>query len=465
MKTVIKCVKQHSLKVCNIEELYYIAKQYTTVKNYVYSRYSGINSIGILFDYKKQIRDVWVKTKFAEQWKLPARYWKLALDEAISNIKTEWSNVKNRVKSAVLKNDNITKDERVFILYILKSDELLQNILTYNDFIKPETIKELRIREKYIFNLIRRYIRQYKGNIPYSYKSSSFMIDADMYKYSHTDEQLKIFIQGINRGKRIEVTLKDKNIHKGNLRIIMKDNSLEIHRTKEVKVKEVLREEKIIGIDKGYRCLIATSENSFYGEKLNEFLSKETERLNVVNSKRNKLWALMKKHEAEGNTIKANNILFCNFGKKKYNDKKQLFDFKVKSYINKELNRFIHIDNPSEIIFEDLSFVNWTDRYPRHVKRKLSRWIKGYIQERINYKASLKNIIITKVNPAYTSQFCYKCGALGKRSNEMFECSMCGKIHADFNASCNIKARKDIKEITVYTPYKKVREILIAKPA
>lgn len=465
MKTVIKCIKQHSLKISNIEELYYIAKRYTTVKNYVYSRYSGINSMGILFDYKRQIRDVWVKTKFAEQWKLPARYWKLALDEAISNIKTEWWNINNRVKSAVLKNANITKDERIFILYILKSDELLQNILTCKNLIRPETIKELSIREKYIFNLIRRYIRQYKGNIPYSYKSTSFMIDADMYKYSYTDEQLNIFIQGINRGKRIEVTLKDKNIHKGNLRIIMKDNSLEIHRAKEIKVKESLREGKVVGIDKGYRCLIATSENSFYGENLNEFLSKETERLNNVNSKRNKLWALMKKYEAEGNVIKANNILFCNFGKKKYNNKKQLFDSKVKSYINKELSRFIHTDNPSEIIFEDLSFVNWTDRYPKHVKRKLSRWIKGYIQERINYKASLEGIMITEVNPAYTSQFCHKCGALGKRSNEVFECSNCGKIHADFNASCNIKARKNIKEITVYTPYKKVKEILIAKTA
>ena len=465
MKTVIKCIKQHSLKISDIEELQSIAKQYTTVKNYVYSRYSGINSIMILFDYKKQIRDVWVKTKFGQQWKLPARYWKLALDEAISNIKSEWSNVKNRVKAAALKNDNITEDERFFILYILKSDKLMQNILILKDFIRPETIKELSIREKYIFNLIRRYIRHYKGKIPYAYESTSFMIDEDMYKYSQTDKQLNIFIQGLSRGKRIEVTLKDKNLHKGNLRIIMKDNSLEIHRAKKVKVKENQHKEKIIGIDKGYRCLIATSENSFYGEHLNEYLSKETERLNEVNSKRNKLWALMKKYEEEGNVIKATNILFCNFGKKKYNDKKQRFDSKVKSYINKELNRYIYIDNPSEIIYEDLSFVSWTDRYPKHVKRKLSRWIKGYIQQRINYKASLKDIIITKVNPAYTSKFCHKCGALGKRSNEMFECFNCGRIHADFNASCNIKGRKNIKEITVYTPYKKVKEILIAKYA
>ena len=40
------------------------------------------------------MRDEWVKTNFAEQWKLPARYWKLALSEATGNIKSQWSNIK-----------------------------------------------------------------------------------------------------------------------------------------------------------------------------------------------------------------------------------------------------------------------------------------------------------------------------------------------------------------------------------
>jgi len=409
MKTVVKCIKQHSFEMDNMEELNYIAQKYTTVKNYVYSRYSGINNMGILSDYKKEIRDIWVQTKFAEQWKLPARYWKLALDEAISNIKTEWSNVKNRVKLAVIKNNNITKEERNFILYILKVNELLQNILTYKEFIRPVAIMELNIREKYICNLIRRYIRCYKGTIPYSTRCSSFMIDADMYEYKHIDGVLHIFIQGVNRGKRINISLKDRNLHKGNLRIIIKNEVIEIHRSKDVEVKQNWIKEKVIGIDKGYRCLIATSENSFYGEKLNEYLTKETERLSEVNANRNKLWALMEKCLSERDLVKYNNILLHNFGRKKYNNNKRKFDSLVKSYINRELNKFIENEKPSEIIYEDLTFVSWQDRYPKHVKRKLSRWIKGYIQQRINYKGALKNILLTKVNPAYTSQFCYKC--------------------------------------------------------
>lgn len=99
MDTMIKTVKQYSYKLDDniIKELLFIGNQYKNVKNYVYSRFSGINSI-LLIEQHRQIRDEWVKTKFAKQWKLPARYWKLALSEAMGNIKTEWTNIKKRIK-------------------------------------------------------------------------------------------------------------------------------------------------------------------------------------------------------------------------------------------------------------------------------------------------------------------------------------------------------------------------------
>jgi hypothetical protein len=277
----VKTVRQHSLAVSSIDEIKDIAEAYTIVKNYVYSRYSGINSLLLLTSYRKNIRDEWVKHNFAAPWKLPARYWKMALDEAVSNIKTEWSNTKHRVKIAVINNENLTEDERSFILYILKADSILYSILHREDFKIPEKIKKLTIREKYICKLIRRYIRKYKGSIAYSHNKTSFMIDNDMYEYKFIDNNLNIYIQGFNRGQRIEVKLKDRNKHKGNIRVIIKDNAIELHKAKYIKVKNEERtEEKSIGIDKGYRCLIATSEKKFYGEKLNDFLSRETERLN-----------------------------------------------------------------------------------------------------------------------------------------------------------------------------------------
>lgn len=179
IKGIPRTVKQHSFPINNkdFEEIKLIAKRYRDVKNYVYSRYSSVHSLLILKNYKKVIRDVWVQTKFAEQWKLPARYWKLALDEAISNINSLWSNAKNAVKKALRNNPNVTDDEKNY------ADELLHAVLIRGDFKKTKKIGELKIREKYVHNLIRRYIRKYKGSIPYSHKETVFMIDAPMYKY------------------------------------------------------------------------------------------------------------------------------------------------------------------------------------------------------------------------------------------------------------------------------------------
>ena len=273
MKTVAKDIKQHSKKISSIEELKSIAASYATVKNYVFSRYSGINSLKILATYKKDIRNIWVESKFAMLWGLPARYWKNALDEAISNIKTEWSNIKIRVKEIVRKNSNLTEDEKYFIYYILKSNSILQAILTHKNFVKPEKIVNLIIREKYVYNLIRRYIRRYKGNIAFSKKKRSFMIDSPMYKYKTIDKENVIEITGLKKLHRIDVVLKDKNIHSGNLRIVIEtDDSIIIHRLKQVKVCENNNPSNILGVDKGYTSLFATSSCTFYGENSSQLL-------------------------------------------------------------------------------------------------------------------------------------------------------------------------------------------------
>ncbi|MCB2291064.1 transposase, partial [Clostridium sp. CS001] len=112
------------------------------------------------------------------------------------------------------------------------------------------------------------------------------------------------------------------------------------------------------------------------------------------------------------------------------------------------------------IVMEQLDFVNWNDKYPKSIKRKLSRWIKGYIRKRLEYKCDLNSIEYSYINPAYTSKVCTVCGEFGVRNDDVFTCSKCGKSHSDTNASKNILKRKYDKEITLYTNYKKVKEVL-----
>ncbi|MCB2291823.1 hypothetical protein LGK97_19145, partial [Clostridium sp. CS001] len=139
MDTIIKTVKQysHELDEETLKELKFIANKYKNVKNYVYSRFSGINSIPLL-GKERQIRDEWVKTKFAEKWKLPARYWKLALSEAMGNIKSQWSNIKRRIREQIKVNGNLSNEDKHYINYILKFDNYYYKVLTNQIFNIPK---------------------------------------------------------------------------------------------------------------------------------------------------------------------------------------------------------------------------------------------------------------------------------------------------------------------------------------
>ncbi|MGL6108064.1 zinc ribbon domain-containing protein [Romboutsia sp.] len=425
------------------------------VKNYIYSRYSGINSI-LLLGKDRKIRDEYVMTKFYEQWKLPARYWKLGLSEAISNIKSGWSNIKLRIKAQVKENDNLKNDDKHYINYILKSNELYHSILTRKEIEIPKVFKDKELNYQYLNNLIRRYTRKYKNKIPYSNKNTTFSIDTGLYSY----KEGYINITCAKKGKRLPIKLTDRNIRNNTLKVKIIDDKLEIHCPLKVETKKHKDFVNTIGIDKGYKYLFAVSSGKLYGENLNHYLNKETERLNKINSTRNRFYALYKKNLELGNINKANNILENNLGKTKYIKNKLKHDKTVKSYINYSLNQLIKEEKPKEIVMENLDFVNWNNIYPKSIKRKLSRWIKGYIKERIEYKCDYNNINYTYINPAYTSKVCNICGRFGKRDNDVFECSNCGKLHSDINASKNILNRKYDEEISLYTKFIKVKSIL-----
>jgi len=184
MDTVIKNIKQYSsqLNKETLDELQFIANQYKSVKNYVCSRYSGINSIPLL-GRDRQIRNEWTRTKFAKQWKLPARYWKLALSEAMSNIKSQWSNIKIKVKKQVKVNNNLLNEDKHYINYVLKFDNLYHKVLTNKSFDIPNIFQDKGLKYKYLNNLIRRYTRKYKGKIPYSRVGKAFSLDEGLYSY------------------------------------------------------------------------------------------------------------------------------------------------------------------------------------------------------------------------------------------------------------------------------------------
>jgi len=81
----------------------------------------------------------------------------------------------------------------------------------------------------------------------------------------------------------------------------------------------------------------------------------------------------------------------------------------------------------------------------RRFNRKLNSWPFWKLRQYIEYKANWRGIQVVEVSEAYTSQRCWRCGAIGVRSGKhhgLFECPRCGlRENADRNGAFNIGRR------------------------
>lgn len=347
----------------------------------------------------------------------------------------------------------MSEEDKHYLYYVLKVDKYYQGILERKQL---ELTKEFKVDRKRLDNLLRRYTYRYHRRPPKYENSKVITLTEDMYRYSKG--QLRIM--GRTKGKPIVLDIKETNQLKGTIKLVIYDkNHIEVHGVVEIKPKQHTDYINEVGIDKGYSSMIATSTEREYGTELGKLLSKETERLSEKNKKRNRIRQQVKDLIQEGNLVKARRIEENNLGTVKYSNQYRRSKERIKSYINHEINQFLQEEKPKEIVLEDLTWVGKNTKY-KGVNRKLSSWCKGYIDERIVYKAEYNSVELTYINPAYTSQICSKCGRKGIRSNKVFTCSNCGKQDADINAAKNIRMRKKDTRIGKYTSAKEVARLL-----
>ena len=161
--------------------------------------------------------------------------------------------------------------------------------------------------------------------------------------------------------------MKDERVFKGNL-IIKWNNYLTVFGTKKFESKTMFEIENPVAIDKGYKKLIATDKNTFYGTEyssLNKILiDKQVQKL----KNRSRLFQIAKRHKETGNFKKAENIFKNNLGKIKQNRFTKKIRKRSKNYINKEVNDFFDKEKPTEIIKEDLTWETYKNKKKRFYK-------------------------------------------------------------------------------------------------
>ena len=470
MKRTIKIKANCSNKEA---EILLIGTVQRNIKNYVWSRYSGISSL--LKQSGWTIRDELIQKNLLSK-KITKTFSRVAIENSASTIKSNWTTTKKKIKRAIAQNENLTKDDKHYLYLCLKHTPTLYNILNYKkvDY-ATDYLKDLKIDVHRLNNLLRRYVRRYKtkshtnkANVILTSNLYKFNLNNNTFSFTGKKKNSKVIISLIGNIPKLKGTLELVKNQKSN------QYYLHVPLDRIISKKEMTAESEILGLDVGMTDLITLSNGSVYGANSSELFYTLSD--NLVNKNRSRLFSYKRQLEERISTEqdqskkslleqKLKNLENNNLGSKKRNSKISKYKSRIVSHINHELNKMVKDEDLKEIVREDL---NWSSKKSkkknkRNVSRKqqnrFSTWTKGVLLERLSIKLAEKGITETIVNPAYTSQVCCRCNHLGDRKGKEFKCSNCNlSIDADFNASINIKKRKFIKEINIDTLYKEVKK-------
>lgn len=375
------------------------------------------------------------------------------------------------------------KEERHYLFYLLKQPKHIQALMQRKNFV---TDKEFNVRTEYLNKYLHKILRhEFKNNkIPQLKKPllRTDVVTAKIQEYENPKRFSHVLkLSTINKGKRVIIPFNPNKWAKNffdkrkNCFIICPDaqGNLHIHIPIEEEQKENNNTQEI-AIDKGFRNLLVDSNKQKYGENWNDIEKKLDNKFQKKQKQRNKLYALRKElhkkyQETKDKQLyrKIKRLEKYNLGKKKFNKNKIKTQETIKNNVHHAVNNFI-TSNPElkTIVLEKLDKFDNGKKYSKKSNRLLNQWKRGFLKDKLTFISQLKSLELAYQNRAYTSQECSNCGYVHKdnRRSERFTCTQCKyKEDADVNGALNILSRKYDSEISLHTPYKKVKEILLKR--
>ncbi len=380
----------------------------------------------------RTIRDQWVKE--GGDFGVSANAWKETLRDAVGDIKASREAAKEKVKQAVRQRTSCKKElKRLYTL--LKCDRWMED------------------------SFLRRQMRKhFKHGVNHTH--NQIIVRADMCKTFDLNGQCWLKVPSLVPRKTIQLPLNTtmEFAPMGTLRIILKNGVVEVHSQYDVEVVDDCGT-KTVGVDKGYTEAFVDSEGDAFGEGLGELISNESDYLNQKYKNRNKLRSVANKKPN-----KRQNIIKNNLGRKKLDKRQDRQKAKLKTVIYTGAHKLV--DKAGLIVCEDLTSPIQSKRnYGKKTNRRLNTWTKGILADALKTVSQRRCSTLQVVNAAYTSQMDSFCHGLlvGTRKGDKFHRENGDVMQSDYNAARNVLARNEDTEISLFTPYKKVREILQAR--
>jgi IS605 OrfB family transposase len=411
----------HKLNQGKCRALLEQAKRLGVIRSEVWQRFGSVKGVGLR---DRPIRDGWIREN--RQFNVPANAWKQTLADAIGDIKANREAAKVKVRQAIRRRTKESAEQKRFYT-LLKSDKWAGD------------------------NFLNRVMRSvcHRGH---NHTHNQINVRSDDYTVFTLKNKVWLKIPSLVKGKRIAIPLSTNVAPKGNLRLILRNEKVEVHYAVEV-IKTNDCGTQIIGVDKGFTEALTDSDGEHHGTNLGEILSKESDRLKLKYQRRYKLQAIAKKKPQ---------VQKHNLGRKKLDKQAVKHQSSVRTIVHQAVNAVVK--KAAVIVCEDLTTPIVGKKFSKNVSRRLSSWTKGVIAQAIENVSHRRGSTVVHVNAAYTSQMDSRNGTLsGKRCGDKFYCEDGVVLQADVNAARNVLARSQDSEISLWTPYQQVKSILLKR--
>ncbi len=431
-KTVCKTVCQYNkepISESDMRKLLEIASDYSKVKEYVYQRYSGPSSLPKLYP-GYTIQNEMTDSGLRKELGLPSVYFYLAVFEALSDIKGQWTRIREVIQKRIGQNENFTPEEKHYLRFLMKAGGAFEAVLNrkeimlQGDMQKQREKLEREVDSKKLHNYLRRQARKHQEKL-HTNGAEGFSVGERAYRYGNHG----IYLAIKEKRKRIFIPLTDNNQYQSQLyiRLYPEERKLKIHVPLYVSIRSHPDYNNQVGLAMGMRAMLTTDQGHKYGEHLGE---------------RHMEYAAWVREQAGSYSRNKES----NPGRKKYYRKKKRYEEQLHSYINQELNRFLQTEKPAILYLPKLPGPN-PSGVSKTINHSVTLWQRGYIRSRLYQKCREQSIKIIEVMGKDISNLCSQCGERGKKQDGTFFCSSCG-VQADerTNAACNAKKRWQEKD-------------------
>lgn len=420
-----------------------IAQDYRKVKNYVYGRYSGIayvNRLTPVYGILNEMRYCGLR----QQLNMPAVYYELAVSEAAGDIKGMWSMLKNKLRSLINENENLSEEDRLYLRTVLKINSVFAAVLNRQKYEMPDKTKDIELDIKRLNNLLCRLVRRHLKT-PKQQKADCFTVPPNGYR---ADEN-GLYLTGRIPRRRVFIPVKGIGGADRQLRIIVREDDVRITFPVDVEARKRGDYTNTVYAYIGYSDMLTLSNGNVYGKELGSLVTPETERLSEKNNERGRIYAAYRKkagQAADGNTEMQGEwmekLQENNFGRVKYDEQKRRMREKTQNFINAELNRMFREEKPERIVITKPVTKNRAKNYSKPLNRKMSRSFRGYIRDQIAFKCRLNTVELVEISSKGTGSICSSCGSEGKRVKADFVCEACG-----YRSTIAVNSARNIERI------------------